>query len=343
MAGLAMAVAGCGLAAPRVTASMIPAAAHEAIPSSAGEGSLGLLEPGGPRKHAGPVSGSPDMAYLGGALFGGNDGLARQEHALGRKLAIIRTYYHIGEIFPVASDRERMAAGATLMVSLDSDGPSYASIAAGNQDATIRAFLRSVNQAAVRYHLRAIFISFEHEPDGPQHAGLGSAAQFARAWDHVHALAAWAGLNWNNGGRLHWVLILIHGTYEHPTAYWPGNGEVDIVAADGYNSYHCGKWNPNLISTPARLFDPLLSFARSHGGMPVIVAEWGGDTVVPSLQVQFIQRMQRYVASNPQIKAAMYWDDGGTPCNYRVDGRPASLAALAAMGRAPALQGKAVF
>jgi hypothetical protein len=37
----------------------------------------------------------------------------------------------------------------------------------------------------------------------------------------------------------------------------------------------------------------------------------------------------------------MYWDDGGTGCNYRVDGRPASLAALKAMGSSAALQGNA--
>jgi hypothetical protein len=337
---LVTAVTGCGVAASQVSVKMIPAA-HEAVPSSAGEGSLGPLKPGGPRKHTGPASGGNNVPFLGATLFGGNDGLARQEPALGRKLAIIRTYYHIGEIFPVASDRQRMAAGATLMVSLDSAGPSYASIAAGSQDGTIRTFLNAVNQAAVQYHLRAIFISFEHEPDGPQHAGLGSGAQFVQAWDHVHALAASAHLNWNTGGRLHWVLILIHGTYAGANPYWPGNGSVDIVAADGYNSYRCGKWNPNLISTPARLFDPLLSFASSHGGLPVIVAEWGSDTVVPSVQVQFIQQMQSYVAGNPQIKAAMYWDDGGTGCNYRVDGRPASLAALKAMGSSAALQGNA--
>jgi len=38
----------------------------------------------------------------------------------------------------------------------------------------------------------------------------------------------------------------------------------------------------------------------------------------------------------------MYWDDGSSGnCGYRVDGRPASLAALAAMGRASVMQGSA--
>jgi hypothetical protein len=38
----------------------------------------------------------------------------------------------------------------------------------------------------------------------------------------------------------------------------------------------------------------------------------------------------------------MYWDDGTSGnCGYRVDGHPASLAALAAMGHASVMQGSA--
>src|SRR5207248_5806038 len=129
----------------------------------------------------------------------------------------------------------------TVLVSLDSNGASYASIAAGKHDRAILAFLKSVQAAAVRHHLGAIYICFEHEPDGPQHFSLGRPPAFVRAWDHVHRLAASAHLNWYDGGRLHWVWILIHGSFEHPWAgkFWPGAGEADIIAVDGYNSYAC--------------------------------------------------------------------------------------------------------
>lgn len=244
------------------------------------------------------------------------------------------------------SDRQHMAAGSTLLVSLDSDGPSYASIAAGQHDAAIRAFLRAVNRATYRYHLAAIYISFEHEPDGPQHAGLGSPAEFARAWDHVHELAAAAHLNWNDGGRLHWALILIHNTYANGAAnpYWPGAGEVDVVSADGYNSYRCGNDWQNGVQSPADLFNPLLQFAHAHGGLPVFISEWGSDTATPDAQPRFIQQMRAYVNANRVIAATMYWDDGGSGgnCNYRVNSHPTSLAALAAMGRSPVMQGNAL-
>src|SRR5208282_5434060 len=101
----------------------------------------------------------------GGALFGGNSSLVPEETALGRKLAIVRVYYRFGESFPNVADRQVMAAGSTLMVSLATlrGGSSYASIAAGLQDSYVSSFLSAVNQAAIRYHLSAIYFCFEHE------------------------------------------------------------------------------------------------------------------------------------------------------------------------------------
>jgi len=343
LAGLLSLAAGCGAAAaPHLVIDARPAAAHEAIQPAAGEGSLGGLRSADRHKRGKPSSGNSFPAF-GNSLFGGNDGLARETTALRRNLAIVRVYYHIGGTFPVYIDTQHMKEGSTLLVSLDSAGPSYASIADGQKDASIKAFLRAVNQAAKQYGLGAIYISFEHEPDGPQHSGLGSPGQFVRAWDHVHQLAESAHLDWNQGGRLHWVLILIHNTYAGGAGpYWPGPGEVDVVAADGYNSYNCGNGWQNQIPTPAELFNPLLSFAAAHGGMPAFISEWGSDSATANAQPRFIQQMEAFVTSNREIAAAMYWDDGTSgSCSYRVDGRPASLAALAALGHASVMQGSA--
>jgi hypothetical protein len=249
-----------------------------------------------------------------------------------------------------------MAQGSTLLVSLDTipGGPSYASIAAGHQDAAISGFLASMEQAAVTYHLAAIYICFEHEADtGPHHTGLGTPAQFIQAWDHIHQLAASAHLDANDGGRLHWVLILTHLAYISGLAsqYWPGPGEVDIVGVDGYNAAaNCRKARAGsdvvaqgtAMQTPPDLFDAALGFARAHAGLPVFIAEWGTIPYTsPAVQPGFIRQMQQFVISNPQIRAALYWDGHGqgNGCNYTIDGNPASLGALAAMGSSAALQG----
>ena len=344
-AGLLTATAGCGYAASHVTIGMREAAAHEAIPVAA-EGDGGSLtasmskstSKSGAMHNSSRNPGGP-IAF-GSAMFGGNAALIKDEPALGRNLAIVRAYYRIGDVFPSDAYAQHLAAGSTLLVSLDSNGTSYASIAAGNKDSAILSFLRAVNRVAYRYHVGSIYVSFEHEPDSPQHTALGSPAGFVRAWDHVHHLAASAHLDWNNGGRLHWTLILIHSSIGRSwgNRFWPGTAEVDVLAVDGYNSYPCRGSNQNRAATPASLFNPTLSFASSHGGLPVFVAEWGSTSAAP--QARFIQQMHSYVTGHRQIKAALYWDDGGSSCSYRVDGHSAALSALRAMGHSAAMQGR---
>ena len=50
--------------------------------------------------------------------------------------------------------------------------------------------------------------------------------------------------------------------------------------------------------------------------------------------------MQSYVAAHRQIVAAMYWDNVGPHCSYRIDGDPTSVHALAAMGHSSLMQGR---
>jgi hypothetical protein len=271
-------------------------------------------------------------------------------------------------------EKHFMSTGSTLLVSLDTfpPGPSYATIAAGKDDGVISRFLKQVDQAAVQYHLGAIYICFEHEANVPgHHQGLGSPAQFVQAWDHVHQLAASAHLDWNQGGRLHWVFILAHRAYftNHPmrggtgsaNAYWPGSNEVDIVAADGYNSgggsgNSCRKapktkdghrnssyvQQGSTVQSPDSIFGPLISFAKSHGNLPVFIAEWGTISYASSaVQPDYIRGMEAYVAANPEIAAALYWNGRPPhgPCDYAVVGHQASMAALATMGHSTRMQG----
>jgi len=168
-AGLVALTAAAGLAA---LAGGPPALAAPAYPASP---SLAL---------ASTSSGSPQgsqSGVTGGALFGGNYPVIHLESQLGRKLAIVRLYYHLGHSFP-GPWRSVLAGGRTSIVSLDSFGPSYAEIAAGDADASISKFLQQVNQSAIKYHLPAIYFDFEHEPDGHSARPLGTPAQFVQAW-----------------------------------------------------------------------------------------------------------------------------------------------------------------
>ncbi len=320
-------------------------------PGSTGDSGTG---PGG---SSGNIPGGPSGRTPGGpsgtgraVLFGGDVPLTKEEPQLGRRLAIVRVYDLIGQHFPNRREATLMSQGSTILVSFDTyprHGPSYASIAAGREDGTIRAFLDSVEQAAVKYRLRAIYVTFEHEANNESlHAGLGSPAEFIRAWDHVHQLAVGARLDWTQGGRLHWVLILTHWGYINKSAssYWPGAGEVDIIAADGYNTGGCrrpGHGGQDLPVSPASLFSDVVSFAVAHGRTPVFIAEWGSVAYPsPGVQVNFIRQMQAFVDANPLIAAALYWDSEVPHCNYEINNSSSSLAALASMAHAPDMQGQ---
>jgi hypothetical protein len=369
IAGVAVLAAGCGggglpIAPAAHDSGQPPAAAgpggssgpgrQQPNPGSSPPGNQGFVSPA--QEQAGTGSRS---AVTGGALFGGTNQLTSEEGKLGRKLAIVRVYYRLGETFPTPPDRQFMAAGSTLLVSLDSPtsgGPSYAAIAAGREDATISTFLKAMNQAAIQYHLGAIYICFEHEADSPPHLRLGSPAEFVKAWDHVHQLAQSGHLNWNAGGHLHWVLILEHSDYFRTlpgflrrsggaSGFWPGPGEVDIVAADGYNHQGCKHNGSTASVTPEDLFDPVLSFAQSHGGLPVFIAEWGSQANEGSEQPTFISQMQGFVSANHEIAAVSYfdWRSAQNPaCTSVINNQPASLSAMAAMGHSAALQGHVV-
>jgi hypothetical protein len=307
---------------------------------------------------AGPAAGVPGAAAVTGkALFGGTVPLVSEQRVLGRKLAIVRLYYMIGQKFTTPRVKGLMAQGTTVLASLDvpsGHGITYASITAGNSDKEILSWLTQADHAAVTYHLPTAFASFQHEANAPPNRALGTPAQFVAAWDHIHALAARAHLDWNTGGRLRWALILEHYGYfpasQRPqwslrqgmaANYWPGTANVNVVAADGYNRGGCSLSGITNLPTrptvsPGSLFSPVLTWARAHG-KPVFLAEWGSAYYpgAPAFQANFITQMKSYVLANPRITAAMYWDDRGNfSCRYAITGRRLSLIALAAMGRA---------
>jgi hypothetical protein len=349
--GLLALATGCAGSAPRPSpqaAKSFPASSG-ARPGGTGNARYGLVSPAQETPGTGSRSG-----VTGGALFGGTTALGLEQGKLGRKLAIARVYYQLGEQFPRKADQQLMSQGTTLLVSLDTipGGPTYSSIAAGHEDATISAFLDAVNQAGVRYNLAAIYFCFEHEMDVPRtHRGLGTPGQFIQAWDHIRQLAQSAHLDWNDGGRIHWVFIMTHYSYKPPaaradwaqgkpapTAFWPGAAEVDIVAADGYNSDGCKMQGSSI--TPQALFSPVISFAHAYGGLPVFIAEWGSTPRNPGGgQAKFIRQMASFVSANREVAAVMYWDNMGARCTFSINNYPLAISAMASLGRSPVLQG----
>jgi hypothetical protein len=323
--------------------------------SEGGTGSLGKLGSilNGKDSKAETAGG---LAGVGnGVMFGGDVPLAPEQAALGRKLAVVRVYDRLGDSFQNRLVDNFMAQGTTILVSLDTfpGGTPYSAIAAGQKDATITAFLESMNSSAIHYGIPAIYFTFEHEANVPgTHQGLGTSAQFIQAWDHIHQIAVSHHLLWSQGGRIHFALILTHFFYNNGKAiqWWPGASEVDIVAADGYNTGGCRTARKNHSGftdgvtppeSPSSLFTGVVQFAAAHGGLPVFIAEWGSVAYAnTSVRVNWINQMQSFVAGNPSIHAALYWDSQVPPCNYIINNSPSSLSAMATLAQSSLMQGR---
>lgn len=351
--------------------STLVASGHRANPvsrksTSAGSGGSTPDASQSPTRTASPVHPAAQTTRRR-VLFGATTNLLPKQPAIGH-LGIVRTYYRLGEQFGGRTSDSIMHQGSTMIISLDLPrrGVGYASIVAGRHNRAIRRFLTQVERSAVHYHIPAVYVSFEHEANSPSHSRLGTPAQFVAAWRHIHKLAARARLNWNTGGRLHWVLILDRMTYftraERPrwsfpmgfaANYYAGRSYVDALAADGYNAGSCGKPEPSgflqpgdSMVTPRAMFNPLLTFAKKHGHSPVIISEWASVRYRnPAVRPRFIHLMQEYTVDHPAIKAVSYWDSWGpgargyggphsAACNFTVNKDPRSLAALAVMNRA---------
>jgi hypothetical protein len=294
----------------------------------------------------------------GGALFGSTEEMVPEEPTLGRKLAIIRVYKTLGNVFPDTAEKAMLAQGSTMMVSLDlRDDQTYKEVSAGQFDSEILSFCKSVNAAAVKYGLGSIYVDFEHEPSIKKREIHGPPAAFVRAWRHVYRLIAGAGLDWQNGGRLHWVWIMDHdsyntnvkniGVYGPGTAplFWPGAAYVDITAVDAYNHPGCHSHTPpgTTVYSPRRLFGSALAFAQSHGNKPVYITEFASIAYPdPTIRPTWINSVTTYVTAHPQIMAADYWDGfhSGATCTFNINNDPASLSAFAKTGQA--LTGKLI-
>jgi hypothetical protein len=199
-----------------------------------------------------------------------------------------------------------------------------------------------------------VYVAFEHEANTTANHVLGTPTQFQAAWKHIHRVAAAAHLNAGSGGRLRWAMILMHTAYfprsmrphwslrlGFASQYFPGSGNVDVIAADGYNRGGCRTSKSTKptqpMVTPGSLFNPVLTFARTHGGLPVFIAEWGSAffSGAPAWQANFIPLMKAYVLNNPSIAAVSYWDQrGNLACHFAINGHPLSVAAMTAMAKA---------
>ena len=274
-----------------------------------------------------------------GALFGaavtaraGQDyysAMTDLESDLGRKLDVQRLYTFWDDPQPNQIAVWDTASGRTPVLSIkaarrDGSAVRWADIAAGRQDAAIRA------QAAGLQSLNGpIFLSLHHEPENDP--GNGTPADYAAAWRHYVSVFRSMGVS-----NVAFTWILMAWSFVTPAvadSYYPGDDVVDYLGADGYNWY--GTSPDKQWRSLADALGPFYAWGSAHH-KPLMVAEWGTleDPAVPGRKAAWLTDAAAALQTMPAIKVVCYFHAPVT-FPWWVDSSQSSLQAFAAMGNDP--------
>lgn len=273
-----------------------------------------------------------------------NAGLATAESRLGQRFPLVYRFHDLDDEIPTADERALVRQGRELHISIDAriyqrpaEHVTWRDVAAGRFDAALTRQARGIAS------LRApVWVTFDHEPDQAARAKHGSPADYVAAWRHVHALFARAGAT---NAVWAWIVTGYPPAFATLPRFWPGNGEVDWIGWEAYNSSGClsGGVDPGAYRNFADSALPFLHWLDTSGraagigtGKPLMIGESGtvADPSDPSRAAGWYRAIGPVLAAHPRIRAITLWDrPGPAGCRYAFDTRPGAAAAIAAARR----------
>jgi Glycosyl hydrolase family 26 len=265
-----------------------------------------------------PTSG----VYLG-AFANEPGGITTLESAIGRKLALDRTYVpwtFTGWASRIAPDK---AAGRIPELAWSAaPTTTAAAIAAGGQDGVILAAARAMRNSGTQIML-VPWYEFD-QPVGHKRF-IGGPKHVVAAWRHMVRLFRAVGAT-----NVHFVwtpMAYDFGPHANVDAasFYPGDAYVHWIGADAYN------FPGAPFRTQAELLDPVVAFAHKHG-KPFIV----GETASLSSNADtpaWIEAYGAWAAQHPQVRAITYFDSISPKGNdFRLMAHASVLSAFAALG-----------
>jgi hypothetical protein len=300
-----------------------PAPTAPAVPQAA-------AVPGEGGKPAVPADG---QGYLGSSLFQTNgetkaQSLTRTESLFQRQLAITH-YFLTGTQWPTAELQDDVTNGRYPLISWKVG--SWASVAAGQNDAAIATFARQV--AALG---GPVFFSYWHEPTND----AGAAADYVAAWRRVHDIFQAEGAT---NAAFTWIMIAYDLRAAFPADSWyPGESYVDWVGADAYN------WAPQRPGTTWTDLQQVSQHALAYSkkvNKPMMLAETGTNenTGAGPTKAEWFANAQAWLENEPNVKALVYFNNvhgNSSGANsfvndWQIDTSASSLAAWRSLSTSP--------
>ncbi|MFI5906600.1 glycoside hydrolase family 26 protein [Dactylosporangium sp. NPDC051541] len=259
--------------------------------------------------------------------------LANFERTTGRPADILHSYHRGDEVFPtkdeiaVVQQPRKRVLFANWKVAWDT---TWADVAAGGEDARI-------DRAAARFKAfpGTMLLALHHEPENDVRSGGGMTARdYAAMFRHtVQRLRA--------DGVRNVVFVLVYMAYQPWCEQswfedlYPGDDVVDWIGMDPYlfakpGGYGFGDFAylVNHTSNPAKWPGFYSWVTKTHGGKPLMVAEWGvyEHAADPAQKAWIFSTVAQQIGRFPAIRALVYFDSPNAPKgDTRPDSSPPAL------------------
>jgi beta-mannanase len=263
---------------------------------------------------------TPKAAWLGAYVQpSGTFGKAAQQQAvlelerrIGRRLAIDHTYVPFGAQLGWRPAWD-VKMGRIPLLTIG-NGASTTEVAQGRHDVYLRQLAEGVRELG-----KPVFLRYAHRMDDPANSGwVGSPESFRAAWAHVREI--FAGLP----ASFVWAPTAAAFASDSADRFYPGDDQVDWIAADGYNGPGCRPgtgWREL-----SDIFGDFYVWGSSHG-KPLMIGETGSveDAANPARKAAWFDNAARDLATEmPGVQALVYFD-ARKACDYRVASSSRSL------------------
>ena len=276
---------------------------------------------------------TPTAAWLGAYVqpTGSHTRAAQQQAVLelegriGRRLAIDHTYVPFGSQlgWRPAWDVEM---GRIPLITIG-NGASTAEIAQGRHDVYLRQLAEGVRGLG-----KPVYLRYAHRMDDPRNSSwVGSPERFVAAWRHVREI--FAGLP----ASLVWAPTAAAFASDSADRFYPGDDQVDWIAADGYNAPGC---RPQTAWRElSDIFGDFYVWGSSHG-KPLMIGETGSveDAADAGRKAAWFDNAARDLTTKmPAVQALIYFD-ATKACDYRVASSGSSIEAFKRLALDPHFQ-----